>query len=757
MRPIGIRERVLFVALAPVAATALTLMLYFTLLRYEDVESSLFNRGATMARQVAQAAEYGMFSGNTIELRRLALSIAREPDVSAIAFFDQQGTLLAATGLLQSSHAPHQLPDNWSARSEDDRTLFFHVKVIRAGAPTFDDPFGQAEANKELSLGSLVLELSRDQLLARKREILLVTLLSAGLILAGAALLAMRLGRDITKPIQALEKAVDRIRQGEMDVRILHHKAKTLYALEEGVNTMTIALDAARTRSDQALASSKAQLNEQHEFANALLQAQSDAGVCMMLIENNRIVHINDAGVISTGYSREEYLALSDIRSFFEANIEASTIEGLLRPFTQTDNTRRFIARFRCKDSEWRFYDIATAALTGTDPPRIVTIALDITQRRNDEERLAVANIELRRQKEEAERASRAKSRFLAAASHDLRQPIHALSLFASEIKSCAASADQLRLAGQINAATTSLTELLDALLDISRLDLTENHPCRQVLPLMPLLEATANAHRRSAEGKGLKLSVIPTRLWAESDPQLLTRIINNLLANAVRYTERGRILLGVRRNGESLRIEVWDSGIGIAPEHQPHLFEEFFQVDNPERDANKGLGLGLSIVARLAQTLDHPIKVRSWPGRGSCFAITLPRSEPMPTLPTAISPIVEPRLTARLLLIDADEGSRAKLAELLRGWGCQVKESMGADDLAGALAPKPDAIICSACCIDHLWQQTSAERLPLIMLGEHTNIPDLRRLAGKLRQPPRPGQLRALLQHVLETDREGV
>lgn len=756
MRPFGIREQVLFVALAPVAATALTLILYFTLLRYDDVETSLIKRGATMARQLAPAAEYGMFSGNITELKRLTLAVAREADVSAIAFFDRQGRVLASTGSLRSTWSSNRLPDNWMARSSDDRTLFFHTKVIQTSKTIFDDPFFQPESvmqsGEQLFLGSLMLELSREPLLARKREILLVTLLSAGIILAGATLLAVRLGRDITMPVQALEDAVARIGKGEMSVRIAPHQAKILRALEEGVNAMAMDLDAARVNSDRALATSQAELSQQHEFADALLQAQADAGVCMLLMENYRLIYINDAALAHSGYSREESLALTDLRPFLQSHSEVLLGDGLAKPFSDTESTHRFIARFRCKNGEWRFFDVVTTRPSQTDPLRVVIIALDITQRKQDERQLASVNIELRKQKEDAERANLAKSRFLAAASHDLRQPLHALALFVAEIKEHSSSEEQLNLARQINAATISLMELLDALLDISRLDLAETKAHRQALPLQPLLEAATESHRYGAKEKGLKFSIRPTKLWVESDPQLLVRIISNLTANAVRYTQTGGILLGVRSQGKQLRIEVWDSGVGIAPEHQPYLFDEFFQVANPERDASKGLGLGLSIVARLADALEHPITVRSWPGQGSCFALTVPRAAPPAQQPVSTSLITPPRLDAHILLLDPDDSAREKLADLLHDWGCQVTQAADGWDMSTVPPLGLDAIICTGASLAYLPSLPETKSPPVILLANQKGHMTPQPLAGQLHYPPRPAQLRALLQHILDS-----
>jgi signal transduction histidine kinase len=215
------------------------------------------------------------------------------------------------------------------------------------------------------------------------------------------------------------------------------------------------------------------------------------------------------------------------------------------------------------------------------------------------EERVREATQELAGQKNAAERANTAKSRFLAAASHDLRQPLHALSLFATDLQRQLRSgtAKELpRLAEQIAASTTILGELLDSLLDISRLDVAGIKPDSRPAPVQPIFERLANSFRRAATDRNITLRFRPSRLWVESDPIMLERMIANLVSNALRYTQPGGcVLVAARSRGNRVSIEVRDNGIGIAAEHQAAIFAEFYQVGNVAREQNKGLGLGLS------------------------------------------------------------------------------------------------------------------------------------------------------------------
>lgn len=386
--------------------------------------------------------------------------------------------------------------------------------------------------------------------------------------------------------------------------------------------------------------------------------------------------------------------------------------------------------------------------------------ALDASHRRSASA-LAHSEAELARQleiaktkKEEAERASNAKSHFLAAASHDLRQPLHALTLFATELSSNLAKARDRQLAAQIVTSAGAISELLDSLLDVSRLDIDAVQPNRRSVALEPLLESIADGHRQSARAKGLRLLCRPTSLWVDSDPHLLRRMIGNLVSNSVRYTVRGGILVGARLRGERVQIEVWDTGIGIDANHFPHLFQEFYQVGNPERDAAKGLGLGLSIVARLAEILDHPIDVRSKPARGSVFSISVPRAQPVPL--TMVEPPPGLPFRSRIVVRTRDMSECTDICNLLDAWGYERECACSDDELPALLASPPKAVICDAGLLDRVTSLVSSQaRRPLVIaLGE---IPDSSVIPvdAHLPAPLRPARLRALLHHLLLEDEE--
>lgn len=225
----------------------------------------------------------------------------------------------------------------------------------------------------------------------------------------------------------------------------------------------------------------------------------------------------------------------------------------------------------------------------------------------------------------EAERANRDKSRFVAAASHDLRQPVHALGLLLEVLQGQSLSPQSRDTAARMSQVLASLESLFAGLLDISRLDSGAIEPHRIDLPLQPVLDTLVREFDALAGAKSLALRCRPTTAWVDSDPLLLERILRNLISNALRYTERGGILIACRQRRDRIVVEVRDSGIGIDAADQAAIFDEFHQVGNPGGDAGRGLGLGLAIVRRLALLLDHPVEVRSCRGRGSVFRVTLP------------------------------------------------------------------------------------------------------------------------------------
>jgi len=312
---------------------------------------------------------------------------------------------------------------------------------------------------------------------------------------------------------------------------------------------------------------------------------------------------------------------------------------------------------------------------------------------------LRFENVELIRQlteeKERAEQANRSKSQFLAAASHDLRQPAHALGLYIATLRTVAQAPRIERgtvdmLAGRLQSALSSMSQLLNVLLDISRLDAGVIQTEKRRFALQEIFSALGNQFFQAAAAKGLTLHIRPTSAWTDTDPVLLHNILTNLLSNAVRYTEKGKILLACRRrrDQDTLDICVYDTGVGIAADQFEPIFREFYQIHNIARDREQGLGLGLAIVQRTARLLDTRVNLRSAPGKGSCFYLRLPdcrTSGPAVAEPPGSGlPASAFDRTETVLVVDDDKQVLDSMQILLQSWGYRV---LAARSLEQALA----------------------------------------------------------------------
>lgn len=291
-----------------------------------------------------------------------------------------------------------------------------------------------------------------------------------------------------------------------------------------------------------------------------------------------------------------------------------------------------------------------------------------------------------------AEQANMAKTRFFAAASHDLRQPVQALELFAATLEHELAHHPSRALVSNIRAVGREFSDLLSSLLDFSKIDAAAIQPVLRDFPVADLLHRMAEDFQPQATAHGLQCRVVMSSAWVRSDPVLLERILRNLMSNAIKYTPRGKVLLGCRRVGNHLRIEVHDTGVGIAPAQQRNIFKEFTQLDS-----SVGLGLGLAIVDGLAQLLQHPLNLRSQPQRGSMFAVTVPLG--VPGLPVrSEAPVAQDRrLAASVLLVDDDQTIRLSAAHLLESWGFAVvtaESSAEALDMLRSTGFEPDVIL---------------------------------------------------------------
>jgi signal transduction histidine kinase len=376
-------------------------------------------------------------------------------------------------------------------------------------------------------------------------------------------------------------------------------------------------------------------------------------------------------------------------------------------------------------------------------------------------------NDELGRLYRQLEAANLAKSRFLAVASHDLRQPLHALNLFVAQLRGETDQAERSRVTAQIDAAVTGMNDLFNALLDISKLDAGALAPDVADFPLAQILQRIERTFGPAALEKGLRLRTVSSDAWVRSDPILLERILMNLVSNAIRYTASGGALVGCRRRGRELRIEVWDSGIGIPADQREGIFGEFYQIAASGR--NEGLGLGLAIVDRLCRLLGHRIELASTPGRGSRFAVSLPLiaapQEPV-EYAGAAQAMADPAKGKLVVVIDDDALVRDAMRGLLRHWGCRVVAAESERAAQASLAGKdrrPDLIISDYGLADGHTGIEAIQRLrsafrghiPAFLVTGDIAPERLREASAKgfhlLHKPVEPMALRAMLNQMLK------
>jgi signal transduction histidine kinase len=383
---------------------------------------------------------------------------------------------------------------------------------------------------------------------------------------------------------------------------------------------------------------------------------------------------------------------------------------------------------------------------------------------------LQFANLDLAhdllRQKELADAANLAKSSFLASASHDLRQPVHALGMFVGALRDRPLDETSGRLVRQIQNSVGALDGLFAAILDISRLDagIIESRP--QIVAIEPLLERICRDEMPEVERKGIELRLVPCSLSVATDPVLLERVVRNLVSNAVRYTDAGRVVVGCRR-GARLSVEVWDTGRGIPPDQQDLIFHEFYQIGNPERDRARGLGLGLAIVQRLTRILHTPLRIHSRVGKGSAFKLSVAlsvrehvASEPAPE----VSPAAHRSLF--ILVVDDEAAIREGMTALLTGWGHRIVTAGSCAEMlehAASFVATPDLIISDyrlrnnedgISAIDRLRSEFNSD-IPAILITGDTAPDRIREASASdcllMHKPVAHGRLRAAIADLVQ------
>lgn len=502
------------------------------------------------------------------------------------------------------------------------------------------------------------------------------------LVLIGIAA-AMGLGRRLMRPVVQLAEAAEALGAGRLP------------SADAGGVLEIDAVGKAIRNAAILIQQREADLAESEARNRAMVQTAADA---MVVIDDAGIIQsLNPAAERIFGYRAEEASGHT-VRLLMPEPCRSADDVDVVTCLSMGDRRGNGAGRDlmgRRKDGMIFPIELAIAEWTSGKRRYFNGIIRDITERKSAEDAL-------RASKAEADRANIAKSKFLAAASHDLRQPVQAMMLFQSALEERLDGHPAFPLLKSLGEAMGGLRMLLDSLLDVSKLDAGLIVPTPVDMPVGPLLERLGAEYHAQAAAKELRLRVVPSGATIRSDPALLERILRNLIENALRYTERGGVLIGCRRQGGNLHIDVIDTGIGIQPNKHEEIFEEFFQVGNPERDRSKGLGLGLAVVRRLARLLGHRIELRSLPGRGSMFRVEVPvvalrssgSSKPNNVHPVNGHPVNgHPSL---ILVIDDEPLVRTGLQAMLESWGYQVLTAGSIQDavLLVDSGKWPDAIL---------------------------------------------------------------
>lgn len=423
-----------------------------------------------------------------------------------------------------------------------------------------------------------------------------------------------------------------------------------------------------------------------------------------------------------------------------------------------TDRRKTALALEQAYDNLEKRVRERTAALTG----------LNAQLRQEISERAAV-EARLREAKLEAERANLSKTKFLAAVSHDLLQPLNAARLFTSALQEQSFGP---RAEGLVRSVSTSLDDvenLLGTLVDISKLDAGVIKPDVTAFDLRDLLNNIAREFRQMALAEGLRLDFVPSSAVVQSDSQLLARILRNFLTNAIRYTGQGRILLGVRRRHDHVLLQVWDTGPGIPEDKLTEIFQEFKRIRPSGSQADKGLGLGLAIVDKISRMLGHEVSVASTEGKGSVFSVRVPlgQLQPSPAATTDIQKVeVDHGMSgARVWVIDNDLAICEGMKTLLEGWDCRVVTAVSVPDLDAKvdIASAPVDLILADYHLDNDENGVDAvaqingrrsQPAPVLMItANYTNElkQHIRELGYLLmNKPVKPLKLRSVLNHVL-------
>ena len=375
----------------------------------------------------------------------------------------------------------------------------------------------------------------------------------------------------------------------------------------------------------------------------------------------------------------------------------------------------------------------------------------------------------LQNAKEDADRANKAKSVFLASASHDLRQPLNAMQMYIAALKTKVNDEEVLKIIEDINSVSASTARLLNALLDVSELEVGAIKPRYEEFPINNIFTSIFQSFSPLAKDKSLQFRIVPSSIFVKSDPDLLERILGNFMSNAIRYTQSGSVMIGCRRRGNMVSIEVWDSGCGISENQMSSIFEDFYQIENKERDRSKGLGLGLALAKRLSISLNHKIESKSWLGSGSNFSVLVEigKENSSDNKLENITNIMD-LSGVKVLLVEDDIDVLKSTKQLLESWGCIVSSGRDQVEIKNVIGSDgyllPDIIVAdnrlpgdaSGIDVVKLVQKELASLIPSVIVTGDVERGHVQSITDQgfpvLLKPIQPAKFRAILSHLIHS-----
>lgn len=782
----SIRQQTLLIALLPMLLAVVLLDSYFLYSRFNSMAASMIERAELLAKQVGSSSEYALFSGNQELLRQEVTATLKQKDVAAIAIQDKFGNIIAYAGNALSDEESKLINSHPAFGMILDTSNYFWLKEpIVSQTIDLNDFDAINEPASTRSLGLVLVKMSKMSMQQERLSVVGASLLISMLLFGLTVFIVLRVSRRIVNPIKALNHVVRRIGEGELDMRLSPAPAiSELGELTQGINEMAKQLQ----QDKRVLEGQSELLRASEERLNEIITTMP---VSLFIKDaQGRITQMNSACEAQWGVLFEN-IAGTDGGRFFPPAQVVDFMANDKEVFAGRKMVNFEESVWNSEIKQNRTLHTFKKPVYGAkgEPLYLIGMSVDISERKLAEIRLKQLNEQLearieeatralRLKKEDAESANYDKTRFLAAASHDLRQPMHALGLFVGELQSKLTTPEQRKIVGKVEESVDALSNLLDALLDISKLDAGVVTPNVMEFSIENLLEHIARDYVPLAERKGIALQVVPNSAVVCSDPVLLERILVNLISNAIRYTPNGgTVLLVCRRRRDKLRIEVRDNGIGIPTSEQGNIFREFVQLANKERDRSKGLGLGLAIVDRIARLLHHEISLRSEENRGSVFAVSVPMMD---------APIHEPEqriLTTNIageqsspsefdnmdvLVIDDDALVCKSTQGIIESWGCSVSMAASLNEVKEIHGKADfDLVICDYRLPDGDgveiadWIKAHFRIQPLFILISGDTSPDVLRMVNErgiqlLHKPVRPAKLRSLIQFLISQKAAG-